>query len=176
MLMGLLLQPIACCSKFFVNWYFITAFCHTWANLPTKANIDLIYVELVTDKIWRKWRDQVKSKSTQEIRYNPNTVMRTGSIQIGETPHVYFTHFTPSHSQCQSTFLIKYDEHFTCNLRKRRKTTANQWGKTVTVATCVCKCLHHWLLYILNVHLRGAQKQFPWLMSVMNKQMWTKYK
>jgi len=61
----------------------MTVFYHALANLPTKANIDRIYLELVTDKIWRKWRDQVKSKSTQEIRYNLNIVMRTGSIQIG---------------------------------------------------------------------------------------------
>ena len=102
--MGLLLQPVACFSEFFVNWCLMTGFYHASANLPTKANIDRIYLELVRDRIWRKWRDQVKSKSTQEIRYNPNIVMRTGSIQIGETPHVYLTHFTLSHSQCQSCF------------------------------------------------------------------------
>ena len=70
-------------------------------------------------------------------------------------------------------FLRIYDEHFTWNLRKRRKTTANHWGNTVTVATCVCKCLHHRLSHVVHVHWRGVQKQFPWLMS---KQMWTKYK
>ena len=151
----------------------MTVFCHALANLPTKANIDQIYLELVTDKIWRKWRDQVKSKSTQEIRYNPNIVMRTGSIQIGEnTPCAFYTFYTVTQSMSK-LFLVKYDEHFTWNLRKRCKTTANQWGNTVTVATCVCKCLHRRLSHILNVHLRGAQKRFPWLMS---KQMWTKYK
>ena len=72
MCVGLLLQPIACFSKFFVNCCLMTVFCHALANLSTKANIDRIYLELVTDKILRKWRDQVKSESTQEIRYNPN--------------------------------------------------------------------------------------------------------
>ena len=130
-------------------------------------------MELVRDKIWRKWRDHIKSKSTQEIRYNPNIVTRTGSIQIGEnTPCAYYTFYTVTQSMSK-LFLVKYDEHFTWNLRKRRKTTANQWGITMTVATCVCKCLHRRLSHALNVHLRGAQKQFPFL---MNKQIWTKYK
>ena len=151
----------------------MTVFYHALANLPTKANIDQIYLGLVTDKIWRKWRDQVKSKSTQEIRYNPNKVMRTGSIQIGENiPCVFDTFYTVTQSMSK-LFLIKYDEHFTWNLR--HIITANQWGNTVTVATCVCKCLHQWLSYVLNVHLRGAQKQFP-IPRLMNKQMWTKYK
>ena len=70
-------------------------------------------------------------------------------------------------------FLRIYDQHFTWNLRKRHKTTANQWGNTVTVATCFCKCLHHRLSHVLNLYTRGAKKQFPWL---MNKKMWTMYK
>ena len=149
----------------------MTVFYHALANLPTKANIDWIYLELVRDKIWRKWsykiqkysRDQVQSKHSYENWFNPNW---------WNTPCVFYTLYTVTQSMSK-LFLIKYDEHFTWNVRKRRKTTANQWAITVTAATCVCKCSHHWLSYVLNVHWRGAQKQFPGLMS---KQMWTKYK
>ena len=91
-------------ASFFVDWCLMIAFYHALANQPTKSNIDRMHLGLARDKIWRKWRGHIKSKSTQEIRYNPNIVTRTGSIQIGETPHLYLTHFTLSHSQCQSCF------------------------------------------------------------------------
>ena len=111
-------------------------------------------------KIQKYPRDQAQSKHSYGNWFSPNW---------WNTTCIFYT-VTQSMSKL---FLIKYDEHFTWNLRKRCKRTVNQWGNTVTAATCVSKCLHHWLLYILNVHLRGAQKQFPWLMS---KQMWTKYR
>ena len=114
-------------------------------------------------KIQKYPRDQAQSKHSYENWYNPNW---------WNTPCVFYTFYTVTQSMSK-LFLRIYDEHFTWNLRKRCKTTVNQWGNTVTVATCVCKCLQHRLSHILNVHLRGAQKQFPWLMS---KQMWTKYK
>ena len=164
MCMGLLLQLIAYFSKFFVNWCLMTVFYHALASLPTKANIDRIYLEHVRDKIWRKWRDkiqkyprdQVKSKSTQEIRYNPKVPKRSGKIQKyprdqvqskhsyenwfnpnwWNTPCVFYTFYTVTQSMSK-LFLRIYDEHFTWNLRKRRKTAANQWGNTVTVATCL---------------------------------------
>ena len=118
-------------------------------------------------KIQKYLRDQVQSKHSYENWFNPSW---------WNIPCVFYTFSTFTQSMSK-LFLIKYDEHFTWNVRKRHKTTANQRGNTVTAATCVCKlCLHHWLSYVLNVHFRGALKQFPWLMSVMNKQMWTKYK
>ena len=114
-------------------------------------------------KIQKYSRDQVQSKHSYQNWFNPNW---------WNTPCVFYTFYTVTQSMSK-LFLRKYDEHFTWTLRKRHKTTANQWGNTVSVATCVCKCLHHWLSHVLNVYLRRAQKQFPWLMS---KQMWTKYK
>ena len=64
-------------------------FYHALANLPTKKNIDRIYLELVTENL-KAVKRSGKIQSTPEIGYSPNIVLRTGSVQIGETPHVYF--------------------------------------------------------------------------------------
>ena len=79
MCMGLLLQPIACFSKFFCELMLMTVFCHALANLPIKANIDRIYLELVTQnlkeistKIQKYSRDQIQSKHSYENWFNPN--------------------------------------------------------------------------------------------------------
>ena len=111
-------------------------------------------------KVQKNSRDQVQSKHSYENWFNPNW---------WNTPCVFYTFYTFTQSMSK-LFLRKYDEHFTWNLRKRCKTTVNQWRNTVTVATCVCKCLHRRLSHILNVHLRGIQKQFPWGMSKENCQ------
>ena len=173
MCIGLLLQPVACFSKFFfVNWCSMTVFCHALAYLPTKARIDWIYLELVRDKIRRKWRDQVKSK----------VLKRSGTIQTYLRELVQsklvkwrmcILHILHCHTVNVKVVFAKIWWALYWKLKEKTQNNSKSMREHWTAATCVCKCLHHRLSHVLNVHLRGAQKQFP---RLMGKQMWTKCK